>query len=87
MSDLLKARKILGLSSRESVESVKAKFRLRFSSARTDEEKREIISAYRFVLGVLESFEVDLEDALRSAPLERLKRRFSGDWLSGRLRS
>ncbi len=76
------AKKILGLSSRESILSLKKKFRLKYKKT-SDAEKEKLLSAYRLILSLLENYPISL-DELTEDPEERLKRRFSEDWLMGR---
>ncbi len=82
--NLERAKELLGLSEKESLETLKSKFRERFSKASSEDEKKELIMAYRMVSRIIESFRVDLRKAYSEIPFERLKRRFGEDWLSGR---
>jgi len=89
---LKEAIEIFGLDDKISINLVKRKFREfqkmyhpDVSNNYDSEHFNRINKAYKFLIHYLENFQIDIEQLFQNiSDEEKLKKRFSNDWLSGK---
>ena len=80
--NLEEALKIFGIEEKISLTELKKIFR---EMIKKDCNNKKLIEAYKFLINVLENFEIEVESLkTEKSEYDRLKRRFSDDWLSGK---